>query len=404
MKDEPGFPGLKRELRLQAILADGRLLRWDATSPITGWETVNVTGNLPVLRYTRAAQPALLTFHGKRFVAILQDIQWTGVVRVKWNGETAWVLDLQRQNERLIAIENPAAPPSVAVFVGALILFSACAWWFGPIHAERGSVPWLVFFVSLLHLLFWVSQIIGTNGDSTAYLNAVQVYHLNQPLYPPPGYPALVGLVGLLAGEDLGRWLALVQHGMIVLGAVWMYALLRRFMREDLALLGVLLGAAAVPALSTAQNVMSEAPSCFAMIGALYFGVRCAETGKIRFAALAGGLVAFAILLRVAPAAGLVPALCMILYPVNHGRRQIAIVLTTMVAIVLLPIVWYSYRSGDPRLTDSTGDHLFNRAIWEPKLIDDDGPATRRLRALIAPQDRGISHGGRSWVAFRPDN
>ncbi len=254
-KDGPGFPGLKRELRLQAILADGRLLRWDSTSPVTGWETVDVTGNLPVLRYTRAAQPALLTFQGKRFVAILQEIEWTGIVRVKWNGETVQVLDLQppaRQYPRLITIENPAAPPSVAVFVGALILFSACAWWFGPIRAGRGSVPWLVFFLSLLHLLFWVSQLVGTNGDSTAYLKAVEVYHLSQPVYPPPGYPALVGLVGLLASENLGRWLALVQHGMIVLGAVWMYALLRRFMREDLALLGVLLGAAAAPALSTA--------------------------------------------------------------------------------------------------------------------------------------------------------
>ena len=125
-----------------------------------------------------------------------------------------------------------------------------------------------------------MSQIVGTNNDSTEYLEAVQIFHLVRPLYFPPGYPALVGLVGLLAGEDLGRWLALVQHGMIVLGAVWMYALLRKFMREDLALLGALLGAAAVPALSTAQNVMSEAPSCFAMVGALYFGVRCAGDGE----------------------------------------------------------------------------------------------------------------------------
>ena len=153
-KDGAGLPGLKRELRLQGILADGRLLRWDSTTS-TGWETVNVaTGTLPVLRYTRAAQPALLTFQGKRFVAILRDFQWTGVGRVKWNGKTVQVLDLQQrpqQYERLITIENPAAPPSVAVFVGALILFSACAWWFGPIHAERGSVPWLVFFLSFLH-------------------------------------------------------------------------------------------------------------------------------------------------------------------------------------------------------------------------------------------------------------
>jgi hypothetical protein len=252
---------------------------------------------------------------------------------------------------------------------------------------RRGSVPWLVFSLALLHLLFWTSQCVGTNNDSTTYLEGVEGLQSGKPSYFPPGYPALLGLLGFFGGANLGGWTTLVQHGMAVLGAVWLYMLLRRVMREDLALLGALLGAFVAPSLTTSQGVMSETVTCCAMIGSLFFTVRCAETEKMPFAVLAGILAAFAVTLRVVPVAGLTPALCMILYPVKNGRRKIALTLTIMVAIVSLPVLWFWYRSGDPRLADSTGFHLFNRVILEQKLLDEEGPATRRLRALLGRQD-----------------
>jgi len=185
---------------------------------------------------------------------------------------------------------------------------------------------------------------------------------------------------------------------MAVLGAVWLYGLLRKVVREDLALLGSLIAATVAPALTTSQSVTSESAACFATIGALYYGLRLAETEKTRFAVLAGMLVAFAGLLRVAPAAGLVPAICLLLYPVRNGWRKMALVLGVMIACLSLPVLWFGIRSRDPRLTNSTGYHLFNRVVWEQKLLGD-GPATQRLRALIGPQDPRELH---AWEVHFP--
>ncbi len=75
---------------------------------------------------------------------------------------------------------------------------------------------------------FWAAQCIGTTNDSPGYVEAVsEFFREGQPGYFPPGYPALLGLVGSLSGDNLGKWVTLIQHGMVVLGAVWIHLLLR---------------------------------------------------------------------------------------------------------------------------------------------------------------------------------
>src|SRR5215510_7490440 len=382
-KDDAGPEAVHPQLLLKALITDGQLLRWKAGDPPSSWEVVDRSVMPSYLSYRQSAQPALLTFQGRTALTVLQADQWSGVVRVERNGRVGQTVDIQAlegQQERPIVVEDPVAPPTIAVFVGALVVFAACAWWFSPIRTDRRSVLWLLFFLSILHLLFWASQCVGTTNDSPGYLDTVSQFFLQgQPSYFPPGYPALLGLVGELTGASLGRGITLVQHSMVVLGGLWLYLLLRRLLPEALALLGGILAGALPPSLTISQTVMSETPTFFAMVGVLYCTVRAAETGRLPFTILAGVLTGWAGTLRVVPLAALLPVLWLIhvLPPTKDGFRRLSLTVSLAMAVVLLPILWCWYNSGQPMLTNSVGFHLFNRVVTEQKQLDADGPATR---------------------------
>ena len=143
--------------------------------------------------------PASLNIPGRKFVAIFQANKWPGVLRVKRNGTDAETLTLRNPagHQGLLVLESPAAPTSAAVFVLAFMLFAACAYWFGPIRSGRSTLPWLIFFLSVLHALFWAAQCIGTTNDSPAYVDTISTFYTEgQPDYFPPGYPALLGTRG----------------------------------------------------------------------------------------------------------------------------------------------------------------------------------------------------------------
>jgi hypothetical protein len=60
---------------------------------------------------------------------------------------------------------------------------------------------------------------------------------------------------------------------------------------------------------------------------------------------------------------------------------------------VLLPLSWFWFKYRDPRLANSSGKHLFNRIVMEQKQLDERGPATRTLLALLEGDDpRGVTH------------
>ena len=382
-------------LLIRALLVDGRLLRWNSMDQTIGWEP---DGRSASLRYKGTIQPAVLTFQAKRFVAILQPVQWSGLLRVKRNGRTVQIKNVESAEgpQPPIAVGDPVISPSVGVFLGALVLFAGCAWWFGPVYAGRTSVAWLVFFLAVLHFLYWASAPIGTNNDSPGYFDAFPtVFAMGQPHYFPPGYPALLGLEGSLAGTHLGTWITLTQHGMLVLATVWLYALLRRITSEEAALIGSIMAGALAPSLTVFQDVMSEPATCFAMVGALYYTVRSIETANALFTIPAGLFVGWAGLLRaLVPFAALIPALCILhlLPPAKNGFRRLSLTLGIAFATFIAPITWCGYKSGELKLTDSTGFHLYNRVIKEQQLIDEDGPATRKLMTLLAGQDLRAFH------------
>jgi len=378
-------------LFLDSVLADGRVLDWDIASQIVGWEQVaGRESPTPILRKLNSIHAAL-NFKARRFLAVFRANDWYGSIRISRNGAPLRTIDVKSsgQPEHFITVEDPVVFPSTLILVAAGACFGLCALWFAPIRAHRASVPWLVFFLSALHLLYWAGQSIGFSEDSRVYVRTVpEVFSAGIPAYFPPGYPALIALIGEIAGGNLGTWLTLLQHGMTVCGAVWLYLLLGRFISDQLALAGsVLAGALATP-LMMAQAVMSEAATFFAMAGTLYFCVRAVETGKLRFMAIAGFLIGWSATLRVVPLAALFPAILLLYYFSSKNSFRLSFVTTTIAAItILLPVSWFFYKSGRPILSSSTGLHLFNRVVHEQKLLDSNGPATRQLLSLLPNQD-----------------
>jgi hypothetical protein len=385
------------ELQIEAIITEGQRLRGKSIKQSINWELID--SNLsPFIIYKESSEPAILTFQGKNQLTIFQTNQWSGVVRVEQNGRKAQVVDLRdmKRQFHLIVVENPVTQPSVAVFAGALILFAVCAWWFGPIRTGRRNILWLIFFLSVIHFLFWANQCVGTTNDSPFYLKAVhQFFHEGKPSYFSPGYPALLGVVGSISDNNLGRWITLIQHCMLVLGGVWIYLLLRRIMSDELAFIGGILTGALAPSLTTSQAVISEAPTLFAMVGAFYFTVRSKETGKLLFTILAGLLTGWAGILRIIPLVSLIPPIFVLhLLPATKGGFQrISVTLAITVVVMLIPILWCWHKSGQPKLSTSLGYHLFNRVVKEQKLLDENGPATKILLNLLNGKDpRGVPH------------
>jgi hypothetical protein len=401
--EDIGSDTASQELWVRALLVDGQLLRWNSVRRTSNWHVPDRMGLPPFLLYRQDSKPALLTFQGRNFLAILQPqkwsgsiwVEWSGSIRVEQDGKEVQVIDLKalRGRENLIVAENPVSRPSTAIFVGALVLFGSLACWFGPIRSRRGSTPWLVLFLSFLHILFWASQCVGTTNDSPAYLETFSLLLRGQPSFFPPGYPALLGLVGSISSEGVGRWVTLIQHGMVILAGVWIYFLLRRIIPEELALVGGLLAGALPPVLTMPQTVMSEIPTLFAMVGAMYFSVRCAETGRLAFSIVAGLLTGWAGTMRGVPLAALLPSI-IIVHMLAKAKRKfllLGVTIAVTAGVVLIPILWVWQNSGRPVLADSLGSHLFNRVVTEQRQLDEDGPATKRLLTLLEGKDpRGI--------------
>jgi 4-amino-4-deoxy-L-arabinose transferase-like glycosyltransferase len=378
-------------LWVKALLVDGRNARWETIDHRVGWELVFNRGSSPnpELSYKRGSQTAALNFQAKRFVAVLESADWTGTIRVKRNGQAIRALTVQ-DSDSLFCVEGPIAPPSTAVFLVSFIVIVGCGWFFGPARGHGKSVCWLAVFVGLLHLSYWAIQMVATWGDSIGYLDSVKpVFVEGRPSYYPPGYSALLGIVGTFAGSKLGRWMTLIQHGMVVTMALWIYCVLRRIMSETSALVGGLVAGALPVFLTAPQTILSETATCFAMVGSLYCAVRFREGGKWAFGLLSGVLMGWAGMLRVLPLIALLPAICILfLLPrVQSGLSRVSIIATSAIVVFALPIAWCGYKSGQATIAYSTALHLYNRVVSQQKLLNEQGPATRTLIVLLGGQD-----------------
>ena len=389
---DSGLPStaVRPEFWLLRLIVDGRLRRFESIDGTTDWERLAIPGsNLPAsLKLRDEAETAALTFRGTNFVLTVDAAQWPGSLRIERDGGEVQRVDLHASSAPVV-VDGTTGRSPVAILVVAMVLIVVATSWTLRLRTSRRSAAWLMFVLASFHLLFWLGQCIGTTDDSLAYVDGITGLRTGTPMYFPPGYPALLGLIGGFAGLHLGTLVTLIQHGMTIVAGLWIYLLLRRLVTDEVALLGGLLAGALPSVVTMSQAIMSEAPTLFAMVGAVYFAVRCMETGRLRFAMLAGILTGWAVTARVVPLAALLPAICVVfLLPTTKQRMQmLGLTMAVTASVVLLPIVWFWYRSGEPALADSAGFHLFNRVVTEQKLVDHKGPATRRLIALLGGDD-----------------
>ena len=394
-RDRPETPPADwPELWLDDLLVDGRLLRFDSTERSVHWAMKQRRGSgLPSnLQYKGGLEPATLEFTAASFVLVAKARAWSGTIEVQSENRARQTLDVQAPafQEQVIAVAEPVTPLSVAVLMAAAVSFTLLAWAIAPWRNDRRALIWLIFFLAVFHAMFWATQPVGTTNDSRSYVAAIQDSIVaGQPSLFPPGYPAFLGVIAVFSGENLSRWTTFVQHALAVVTACWTYSTARRLVHGDLALLCGVLAGAASPIITLSQCVMSEIPTVFAMAGALYFGVRASETAKFRFALLAGALTGYAGLTRGVPLLALLPAIALLQFSTSAANRFRLAATTVGVAagVMLLPVAWFAYHTGQPALVESTGGHLYDRVVTEQKQLDANGPATRILMKLLEGQD-----------------
>jgi 4-amino-4-deoxy-L-arabinose transferase-like glycosyltransferase len=389
------LPVAKPVCRLDDLVVDGRLMRPESIERSSQWTVVE---KQPRRRPTRIQfndgpqECGTLNFSGAAWLLIAQVRAWNGVFEVQRGNRNTQSIAVQAPEpwKQVRVIEDPPAPLSGRVLIAAFSIFALVVWMIAPWRDDRRVALWLAFFLVAFHAMFWATQCVATTNDSRAYRTSLASILHGLPAYYPPGYPAFLGFIEAISGEEnLGRWVALVQHGLAAVAAFWVYSLAKRLAPVELALVGGILAGTLSPISAMSQTVMSEIPTIFAMVGALYFGLRAAETGRYRFAALAGALTGWGGLLRVVPLAALLPAIGqLLLCSSTHRKFRLATVTLCFAAgIVLLPVGWFTYKTGKPELANSTGKHLYNRVVYEQRQLDESGPATQNLLTILDGED-----------------
>jgi 4-amino-4-deoxy-L-arabinose transferase-like glycosyltransferase len=393
-----GDAAASEELWLRELLIDGRSYRRDPLDDLAEWQSVTGQGDASSrsLRLRSGVDSAILPLYAG--TVVLSGVASRQVdVRLGQNDVTVARMIRHPGDETEFFLVYPERQRAAAVFLSSMVVFGIIAWRLGTSGDWRLRAGWLALAIGVLHLLYWASQPVGTANDSGTYLAEFADVVDGAPGFFPPGYPLFLGLLDQLPGEATGAWVTLAQHGMVVASAVLVYLMLRRMTSDLIAQLGALMTGLAAPVLVMAQTVMSEVPTLFAMLVALYAGVRYAESGRLRWGIAAGIFTGFSGLLRVVPLAGLLPAAALLHLrrPGGLGWRRLGLTVGTAAVVLAIPVAWYWARSGSASLTNSTGMHLFNRVVTEQRLLDESAPATRRLLAALGGQDpRGLPH----WI------
>lgn len=145
---------------------------------------------------------------------------------------------------------------------------------------RKHPTAFLLIYLSVLHLLVWLTQFVGITNDSFWQLPTLGQIAQGIPAYFPPGYPLLVGLGYLISGAKAGLVIALIQHVMMIATILWCFWLLERCVGALIACGTILVLGLAAPTLFTPQAILSENVALFGMAGTLYFAVRYRDRGK----------------------------------------------------------------------------------------------------------------------------
>jgi hypothetical protein len=389
----PGAHPTHAAPRIAHIVADGVLQRAERLVRSDGWSVVapQTPGTPSSLECRSCADGSRVQFEAESFLLLVETHRWPGVLRVLEGNRELHRLDLAGHD--WVSVEAPIAVPSNALFALALITFGAAAVWLGPFRRRQSCLPWLVFSLTTLHVIVWASHPVAVEPDSPVYLENFEAFLDGRPGYFPPGYPLLVGLMTRSFGHTAGTWLALVQHAMVVVASVWIFAMLRRLAPEEIALAGAVTAGSLASVVVTAQWVMSEVATLFTMTGAMYFATRSAQHGRRAPAVVCGLLTGWAVTMRVVPLVALLPGILLLhlAMPVRRWRSA-ALIVGVAAGLTCIPVIWFLVRSGESSLANSSGLHLFNRVMREQHEIARDAPATRELQERLGGADpRGLT-------------
>jgi hypothetical protein len=397
-------------LRIQSALADGNLERWRNTGNYSGWKIGHFDSALaPYLEYSPAApevQRAVVDFPNTRnLVMTIESRDWDGYVRVIRNGNATGALYPIRREGGAIIRTAIADPPKEQVYVGP--------WWVAflgwivavivvapTLSGQSRLVTWLLLPLSLYHFVYWLCQPPGYHGDSTAYVGGVGTFLMGSPGLQPPGYSMFIGLAAILGPSKIPWAVPLLQHAMAVVSVLWLFRMLRRCVHPNLAFAASLVAGFSMPLMATAQTVLSEMPTCFALVGALYFSIEASaarsdllsseDRRHTRLAVLAGVMAGWAGLLRGVPLAGAVPGMMLVFLlmgPRPLRLRKLGIAIGALTFTLLVPLSWFAVHGNGLKIATSSGFHLLNRVALEQKLLAENGPATRQLRELLPGVD-----------------
>ncbi|MCC6930619.1 MAG: glycosyltransferase family 39 protein [Gemmatimonadaceae bacterium] len=381
---EPGAPGA---LRVGTLVVDGRRIRLDELESRVGWQVVEMENfQATTLVPLADAASSVLEFDGSHFLLQLQGLPWDGDIRVARDGVELSSTSLSTLDDSLL-LEAPPTAPSWWIFGVTLLALGWLTWALGAWRVGGRTAPWLLAMLAAHHLVFWATQAIGVEDDTPGYLESLAALREGVAAYFPPGYPLLLGFAQSLSGERFGLLVTLLQHVMIVAGAIWTYGILRRVVDEELALLGALLTGLLVPVVTAAQTILSESATLAAMIGACHFAIRSAESSGLLAPIASGLLLGWGGLLRVVPLGAVAPAMVALQLRAPRRYRQLAVAFGVSGLVVVAPMAWNWARSGTTQLTYSAGLHLYNRAVTEGDIVAADAAATRRLLSMLGDDD-----------------
>lgn len=387
--DEPGTG-----LSVPLILLDGKVARYPGEVEGTGWvEDPQIPAyRTAVLKLDGGVHEGTLRVQARTIAIAVRSDGWQGTISLHRNGKQIETMPIDGWQGRF-AWDDHGGPSALALVGGAGLLALLALLAIRPWRSEFRRRGWLVAVLATIHLAYWLGQPIGIDPDSFGYLGGITNLRAGWPSYFPPGYSLMLWLAGGRANPALGGTVTLVQHGLCVALGYWCYRLLRDRAGIGAALMGGGMAALLPSVMQMSQALMSETLSGVAMLGTAWFASRWDTERRYLHACLAGLFLGIATLTRVVPlgAVGL-GLVAWHLWGPDRQWRPLMATCATAALVIAMPLAWFGLRSGQPRLANSAGLHIYNRAVFSQRLLDDNGDSTKVLLGLLAGEDpRGLA-------------
>ena len=250
-------------------------------------------------------------------------------------------------------------------------------------------------YVVALHLVTWLTQGIGFTSDAAGYLDGIESLATGRAAYFPPGYSLFLAPFAAISPAAMGDAVAAAQHVLMIVTLLALSQLMRPVVGRTLAAWSLIIAGSAAPTLFLPQMILAENVALAAMTGTLWLAARPSSLRMGVIDLLAGVCLGVAGRARVVPLVAMsVPIVCVQLVPAQWRRSLVRSLGVGAVgaALVLAVMVWTYSQTVRFALTTGQGLHLYNRVVTQQGLVDDDGPATRRLMDVLAGAPLRVPH------------